>query len=581
MSTVEERTGATAEQPTPAESDAQLSTQPAPDAARRLTGRGIRVLLLRWWRQLTSMRTALVLLFLLAVAAVPGSMLPQRGLNPLKVDDYFAEHPKLAPFLDRFSAFDVFGAPWFAAIYLLLFVSLIGCLIPRMRLHASALWRKPPAAPRHLDRLPVHSTVPAAPLDPAAAAAAVRAVLRRRRWRTVVRTEEAGAITVSAEKGYLRETGNLIFHFALVAVLAGIAAGGLFGWKASVLVVEGSEFCDTVQAYDQFTPGRMVGDATLPPFCVRLDDFRARYLESGQPADYVADVRYVQGERAEEAEPDTPYRLKVNEPLRVDGANVYLINHGYAPILRYKDRFGTVFNTTTPFLPQDLQHTSEGVVVLPDANQEPKGTTTNPDVQVAFEGIYSPTVPLEGPPVRSEFPAERRPGLMLLAYRGDTGLNSGIPRSVYSLDQAQVQKGALKAVGSKLLTPGETWKLDDGSEVTFVGTREWASLQIGHDPGQLTVLAGAVIMVLGLIASLTVRRRRIWFRLSPEPAAGEAGRTVITAGGLARTDAESFAGEFARAVEGASAATRGSHAAPDRQVAPDPDATPEPTAAKD
>ena len=41
---------------------------------------------LRWmWRQLTSMRTALILLFLLALAAVPGSVFPQRGVSPLRV----------------------------------------------------------------------------------------------------------------------------------------------------------------------------------------------------------------------------------------------------------------------------------------------------------------------------------------------------------------------------------------------------------------------------------------------------------------------------------------------------------------
>jgi cytochrome c biogenesis protein ResB len=33
------------------------------------------------WRQLTAMGTALVLLFLLALAAIPGAVLPQRGLN--------------------------------------------------------------------------------------------------------------------------------------------------------------------------------------------------------------------------------------------------------------------------------------------------------------------------------------------------------------------------------------------------------------------------------------------------------------------------------------------------------------------
>src|SRR5262249_61050642 len=101
-----------------------------------------------------SMRTALVLLFLLALAAVPGSLLPQRRLNLAKVAQYRAEHPKLAPLLDRLGLFDVFASPWFAAIYLLLFVSLVGCLVPRIRLHLRALRRPPPAAPRPLDRLP-------------------------------------------------------------------------------------------------------------------------------------------------------------------------------------------------------------------------------------------------------------------------------------------------------------------------------------------------------------------------------------------------------------------------------------------
>ncbi len=48
------------------------------------------------WRALTSMGTALVLLFLLALAAVPGALLPQRSLNEPKVDQYIADHPSSA-----------------------------------------------------------------------------------------------------------------------------------------------------------------------------------------------------------------------------------------------------------------------------------------------------------------------------------------------------------------------------------------------------------------------------------------------------------------------------------------------------
>ena len=96
-------------------------SSPPPSAAYGLLG------WLRWgWRQLTSMRTALILLFLLAVASVPGSLLPQQGIDPAAVQQYYASHPGLAPWLARLSLFNVFAAPWFAAVYLLLFLSLAG-----------------------------------------------------------------------------------------------------------------------------------------------------------------------------------------------------------------------------------------------------------------------------------------------------------------------------------------------------------------------------------------------------------------------------------------------------------------------
>ena len=105
------------------------------------------------------MRTALFLLFLWAVAAVPGSVFPQRGVAPLRVAEYFRDHPTLAPILDNLSLFDVYAAPWFAAIYLLLMVSLAGCILPRCVHYAKALRAKPPATPRNLARLPVYREV--------------------------------------------------------------------------------------------------------------------------------------------------------------------------------------------------------------------------------------------------------------------------------------------------------------------------------------------------------------------------------------------------------------------------------------
>ncbi|MBX9718880.1 MAG: cytochrome c biogenesis protein ResB, partial [Microbacteriaceae bacterium] len=52
------------------------------------------------WRQLTSMRTALVLLLLLAVAAIPGSLVPQRSADPNGVVQYERDNPEMFAVLD-------------------------------------------------------------------------------------------------------------------------------------------------------------------------------------------------------------------------------------------------------------------------------------------------------------------------------------------------------------------------------------------------------------------------------------------------------------------------------------------------
>src|SRR5664279_6385660 len=116
--------------------------------------------MLRWaWRQLTSMRTALFLLLLLAIAAVPGSIWPQRNIDASRVADYLVRHRSTGPWLDRLGFFDVYSSPWFAAIYLLLFVSLVGCVVPRSKLHWRAMRAEPPRAPSRLERLPEHGEI--------------------------------------------------------------------------------------------------------------------------------------------------------------------------------------------------------------------------------------------------------------------------------------------------------------------------------------------------------------------------------------------------------------------------------------
>ncbi|MCA2218069.1 cytochrome c biogenesis protein ResB [Jidongwangia harbinensis] len=524
-----------------------VEERPAPSAApppRR--GNPVWALLRNSWRQLTSMRTALVLLFLLAVAAIPGSVLPQRSVNRENVAGYFRDHPDLAPVLDRLGGFDVYASPWFAAIYLLLFTSLVGCVVPRLADHVRALRTVPPDAPKRLDRLPQHASGQLAD-DPAAAAASVAAMLRRRRFRTRVRERDGGVWTVAAEKGYAKESGNLLFHFALLTVLVGVGFGHWYGWHGNRLLVQGADrgFCSLVPQFDESSLGPRVTPGDLPRFCLQLTDFTASFQDNGTPRSFRAAV-------VVEQDGTTANRtFTVNDPLRLDGANVYLLGHGYAPVLRYTDRYGQQQTKVVPFLPTDGMLTSEGVATFPDVNIDPKTNRRDSTLQVGFEGVYLPTVNPDGSPT-SGFPAERAPRLFLTAYRGDLGVEAGLPGSVYALDRSQILSGELKQVSGtrpQTMKPGDAWILDDGTKLEFLGTRPFATVSVRYNPTQSLVLVGAVAGLLGLMLSLAGRRRRLWFRMSPLAGSeGAPAGTVMDAGGLPRTDYPGFGEEFARVV---------------------------------
>jgi cytochrome c biogenesis protein len=467
------------------------------------------------------MRTAIVLLFLLALAAIPGSLLPQRSLSQNAVDQYFTEHPGLAPVLDRLYLFDVFSSPWFAAVYLLLFVSLIGCVLPRALEHARALRAAPPPAPRNLPRLPDSAEL-RTPLAGPAALDVVEEELRVRRFRVVRRDGE-----LSAEKGHLKETGNLLFHLSLVALLLGLAGGKLWGYEGSVLVTEGQGFCNSFQQYDTYSAGPMVDSGDLAPLCVDLEQFRAEYEPNLTASSFTADIRF--GAPGQDRQQTT---IGVNDPLRVDGNRLYLTGHGFSPTFTVigPDGSARYDDVAVPFLPSDQSTmASQGALKLPDLG-------TGSDDQLAIEGFFAPTGVVHGGVLTSVDPRPLAPQVAIVAYQGYLGLDSGIPQSVYSLDATQIDRGRLNRVGAANLAVGESLELPDGTTVTFTGYKEFASLQVSHDPGQGWVLGAAIALLAGLMGMLLLRRERFFARVGAPAAVGG---SVLTVASLTRGSGES------------------------------------------
>lgn len=516
----------------------QASKPPSPDAAMPRLGP---VGMLRWaWRQLTSMKTALQLLLLLAVGSVPGSLFPQRPANPGVVTQYIRDNPKTGPWLDRFQLFDVYSSVWFSAIYLLLFVSLIGCVIPRARQHWKALRSQPPRTPRRLSRLPEYGTMTiasGAALAPDQAIADAAAILRRRGYRVQIRDTGTVLPSLGAERGYLKEAGNLLFHTALIGVLISVAVGGMFGYRGQKLIVEEEGFTNTEPGYDSFFPGTNFNPGSLVPFSLTLDDFDVTFDRNpasyGNPIDFTADMT-VQDNPSTAPRQET---LRVNEPIGFGGTNVYLIGNGYAPVVTVRDGEGNIaLQGPVPSLPTDATYNSTIVIKAPDAR---------PD-QLGFVGFFLPTAMVDENGVAfGSDPDPFNPQLNLNSYTGDLGLDDGNPVSVYQLDTSDLTQlnGRDLPDGGIVLGAYQTYELPDGKgSITFDGLKRYVALDIVYDPGKAGALVFTTLALLGLIITLMTARRRVWVRAGRH----EDGRTMVEYGLLARGEDHSLAKEAIR-----------------------------------
>ena len=549
--------------------DAATGTATAAKPAKRRGTTGARLMrpLRAAWRWLTSMRTALILLFLLAFAAIPGALLPQRQLSEDKVDEYLANNGRMAEIFDTLQLFDVFSSVWFTAIYVLLFASLVGCILPRSWEHWKAMRTPPAKAPRNLARLPMHDEGEVdKPFDE------VRADVSRRlkKWHlteTPAEEDRAGAVSFSAERGYLREFGNLVFHLGLVALLVTVAAGRLFYYEGQVIILTGTgtevesqevddavstPFCNTAAAnFDSLRAGNTFDGTGLNPFCVQVEDFVADYLPNGQAEMFTSNIRWTDEEGMRDpVEEWNEQTLRVNHPLRVGDDRVYLQGHGFAPIIKVTWPNGESRTSIVQWRPDDPTFfLSSGAMRFDPPVGMYSDLYERRQNQIAVEGLFAPTAEFTGDTgqlLTSVYPAMNDPAVAVDVYRGDAGLDTGRSQQLFSLDRDLMHSGQLEKIDRVNLKEGEDVTLDDGTKIEFLGAKEFVNLQVSHDPTQVWVLWSSIAMLAGLVVSLAVKRRRLWVRLHPV----SEGVTRVEFGGLARTDRAGWGDEFDEFVRG-------------------------------
>ncbi len=514
------------------------------------------------WRWLTRMRTALYLLGALALLTLVATFVPQENNVPTTVAAWRTGSggPGRLPAqaLDALGAFDVYGAPLFLALLLLLVLSLTACLVPRIRAWVRLVRRSRPPLVRHLGAAPLEATL-RTDMEPAAVVDRADALLAERRWRRRRSEGEPGTVTqVAGEKGlWSREGGSLLFHLSFYVLLLSIVLGQLVTFEGQRGVVEGEPgFADTAVSYWTYRPGRWFGEDDHRGWQLHLDAFEVDWVRdplapgAGQPTVFRSDVTITPRD-------GEPYEAVIdsNRPLTVEGMKVTQLDWGYAPRVVIE-------------VDGEVVHDAFLVTQTGDAGMyraAAKAPSAEPDVGLdVFFWPYAPDGE-NGRPVTTGAPWDDAPLLLYQQYRGDLQLGA-TQQTMNELDTTQ-----LESAGGAYLRLGQTIEVD-GVTVSFPELRRWVGYQVSDRPQLPWLLFGAALLVAGLITALYAYRRRVWVLAVRYD---EGGPTLVTVAGRAFQRPDVFEAEHAALVDALTAAI-GDGRAPDAGpgAPPGPDVAP-------
>jgi cytochrome c biogenesis protein len=468
------------------------------------------------------MRTALMLLLLLALGSVAGSLVPQLPNSPDRVASYLAAHPFWGEFFRRAGLFDVFGSWWFVLITTLLVVSLVACLAPRTRALATAIRAKPVQA-RELDGFP-HTMRTRVNAPPGASFRAAERTLRRRRFRTA-----ADGVQVAGEKGLAREVGSLLFHWAFLLLVLGVIIGKGTGFSGYIRVIEGQTWTDASANYDELRTGRFF-KGNYTGIQVHLRDFASRFRETGQPMDFVSAVDLETPDGVLIRQQD----IRVNEPASVEGIRIYQSGFGWAPVVVARLDGQKIADAPIVFVEEappegvgQLAMPWQGFLKLPDVR---------PQLAIEFElwpdgrAFASALETGELVPMTEA----HEPLLRFTVWRGPLA----------DVSQISLDTTGMRRAGSGIVYqdhPATIGTASGALSIDFPGLRQYSVLQVAKDSGVPLVLAAAILVLVGIVAALFVSRRKVWVRAEPDGSG-----TLLTVGGFALQRKDAFDEEFER-----------------------------------
>lgn len=248
------------------------------------------------YKFIASMKFAILLLIVVAVACMIGSFVPQGEM----FEQYRSAYSeRTAAFILAFHLDDVFRSWWFIALVSLLCLSVLFCNLTRVRtLIQQTKYAADPA--RTVSLAPVASAEGISDPEPA---------LKRLRFYHPARTIVGEKEVLFAYRNRLGFWGAWICHIGIILIVLGYALGQMTLFSAEVYG----------------TPGQ-----TKPientPYEITIDDFRTERSETGFVEQYVSSVT-VRNNETGETQSGTS---SVNHPAVLEGYKLYQTASGYA-----------------------------------------------------------------------------------------------------------------------------------------------------------------------------------------------------------------------------------------------------------
>jgi cytochrome c biogenesis protein len=424
------------------------------------------------WAFFSSMKTAIVLLLLLAATSIAGTIIEDR------------------------TGKTIYGSTGFSMLVLLIGINLAVCSINRFGL----VWRtgfRPSAAasPALVSMMSRSQKVTCAGAVDSVADKVIRS-LRSMHYRVDTEASD-GAVSIYADKGRASVWGPHVTHLSLLIIFIGAIFGNYFGKEGFTNIVEG-------QRAAGYYPRDMKSKVKTPMgFEVGLNSFTITYDKNHSPVGYKSDLQVYDGGKA-----TTRRTIDVNHPLTYNGLSFYQSDYGLV---------GLVMKVTAP----DGQVQEIGYDISTD--------DTNQGRKYSVAGQPFKQFPLAGKNL-TLFVHNLVPDYVEGMEGGRSTLPLNPAVNVMINDRFPQYKGmdAWGKLGWLTVSKSAEYK---GYTVTLDRVVKYTGLQVSSNPALPVVYLGFVLAVLGVLLCFYVTHKSIRVSIT---GSGEAVNVVV--GGTSKPD---------------------------------------------